>query len=179
VCPAYVVENKDEAALISDDENPVQAVFIDFAHAVDINHPQATALLERDVDQVRKFFVKKGITTLGRKMAMEFVTSPYPDGVDGDVKVDEPLVDEGMASSANDSTSQPSVAVAGREPVSMITFNSSSTNASQFLDQVFLEKLVKALSNNRFERSAQPASRQSRACLLYRPAKIKSLWALS
>jgi len=133
VCPAYVVENKDETVFMSDDENQVQAVFIDFAHAVDINHPQATALLERDVEQVRKFFVKKGITTLGRKMAMEFITSPYPDAVDGEVKVDEPVVHEEMPSSANDSRGRciATATATAKEPVSMITVNNSCTKSNQ------------------------------------------------
>ena len=133
VCPAYVVENKDESAFTSEDEDKIQAVFIDFAHAVDVSHPQSTVLLERDVEQIRKFFVKKGITTLGRKMAMEFVTSPYPDTLDADVKADVPIQDEEMSSSAHDSISQPTTAVASNEPVSMIAFNNSCSKSNQSL----------------------------------------------
>jgi serine/threonine-protein kinase RIO1 len=39
----------------------LQAVLIDFGQAVDTRHPEATVLLERDLDRILTFFVLKGI----------------------------------------------------------------------------------------------------------------------
>ena len=76
------MENKHEQPGVADDGERYQAVLIDFVQAVDVNHPQANELLERDLEQISAFFFRKGIKTLGRKMAREFVTSPDPDGLE-------------------------------------------------------------------------------------------------
>lgn len=95
VCPSNLVEHKDEGVSLTDDGEHFQAVLIDFVQSVDVNHPNASELLERDLEQIRTFFFKKGIKTLGRKMAIEFVTAPEPvpcerfEAFDDDSVVDE------------------------------------------------------------------------------------------
>jgi hypothetical protein len=80
VCPSDIVENKDNGAGATiGNEDELQAVLIDFGQAVEINHPMAMELLERDLEQIRTFFEKQGIKTLGPQMAAEFVTLPDPE----------------------------------------------------------------------------------------------------
>jgi len=81
VCPARLVENRDEG-FGPDDDDELQAVLIDFGQAVDWKHPSARQLLERDLTKVREFFIKKGVKTLTLHLALEFVTAPEPDQED-------------------------------------------------------------------------------------------------
>lgn len=81
VCPARLVENRDEG-FGPDDDDELQAVLIDFGQAVDWRHPTAMQLLERDLTRVREFFVKKGVKTLALNLGIEFVTAPEPDRED-------------------------------------------------------------------------------------------------
>lgn len=81
VCPARLVENRDEG-FGPDDDDELQAVLIDFGQAVDWRHPTAMELLERDLSKVRDFFTKKGVKTLALNLALEFVTAPEPDQED-------------------------------------------------------------------------------------------------
>lgn len=81
MCPAGLVENRDEGFGPDDDEE-LQAVLIDFGQAVDWRHPSSVELLERDLKKMRDFFVKKGVKTLALHLAVEFVTSPEPDQED-------------------------------------------------------------------------------------------------
>mmetsp|Transcript_16905 Transcript_16905/g.38923 ORF Transcript_16905/g.38923 Transcript_16905/m.38923 type:complete len:621 (+) Transcript_16905:390-2252(+) len=71
VVPAYLVENKDPS--IEDSQTDLQAVLIDFGQSVDVRHPEATPLLERDIDRVRTFFTRQGIKTMTTAEAMDFV----------------------------------------------------------------------------------------------------------
>ena len=81
VCPARLVENRDEG-FGPDDDDELQAVLIDFGQAVDWRHPTAMQLLERDLTKVREFFIKKGVKTLALNLGIEFVTAPEPDQED-------------------------------------------------------------------------------------------------
>jgi RIO-like serine/threonine protein kinase len=81
VCPARLVENRDEG-FGSDDDNELQAVLIDFGQAVDWQHPASLELLEHDLTNIREFFLKKSVKTLTTNMALEFVTAPEPDNED-------------------------------------------------------------------------------------------------
>ena len=94
VCPPDLVEHKDEGATSSADGENFQAVLIDFVQSVDTNHPQAAELLDRDLEQIRAFFFEKGIKTLGRKMAIEFVTAPDPDAQERMKAAEDPAVDK-------------------------------------------------------------------------------------
>lgn len=104
VCHARLVENRDEGFGSSND-NELQAVLIDFVQAVDWRHPSAMELLDRDLAQVREFFIKKGVKTLAVSMAHEFVTAPEPDQ-DDETTVGEVSGTNGIANAAlNDSSS--------------------------------------------------------------------------
>lgn len=81
VCPARLVENRDEG-FGPDDDDELQAVLIDFGQAVDWRHPSAMELLERDLSKTRDFFTKKGVKTLALHLSLEFVTAPEPDQED-------------------------------------------------------------------------------------------------
>jgi serine/threonine-protein kinase RIO1 len=72
VCSPDYVEHSDKNTT-GEGEN-FQIVLIDFVQSVDINHPKAQEYLERDMDQLRHFFTKKGIKALGKGMAVLFVT---------------------------------------------------------------------------------------------------------
>jgi hypothetical protein len=112
VCPSNLVEHKSEGASLVDDGEQLQAVLIDFVHSVDVNHPLAAELLERDLEQIRAFFFKKGIKTLGRNMAIEFVTAPDPDAYARDNTTEE---------SVGDKDRQKIQTVDGPEPVQLVS----------------------------------------------------------
>eukprot|EP00339_Tiarina_fusa_P027216 CAMPEP_0116999418 /NCGR_PEP_ID=MMETSP0472-20121206/2124_1 /TAXON_ID=693140 ORGANISM="Tiarina fusus, Strain LIS" /NCGR_SAMPLE_ID=MMETSP0472 /ASSEMBLY_ACC=CAM_ASM_000603 /LENGTH=320 /DNA_ID=CAMNT_0004698819 /DNA_START=97 /DNA_END=1059 /DNA_ORIENTATION=- len=77
IAPVFQVENPISS--VEDIVNELQAVFIDFGQAVDIRHPDATALLLRDLDRVRSFFVSKGVETLSVEESHELVTEDLVD----------------------------------------------------------------------------------------------------
>ncbi|CAJ1966344.1 unnamed protein product [Cylindrotheca closterium] len=67
---------KEDSSSFSYDPNALQIALIDFGQAVDIRHPQAEELLERDLLRVKQFFVKMGIAnTLSKEAAMAYVTT--------------------------------------------------------------------------------------------------------
>jgi serine/threonine-protein kinase RIO1 len=70
----------------------LQVVLIDFGQAVEVGHPLSQELLERDLNMVRLFFVKQGISTLPQTRALEFVLAPQlsqtPDLSDGEEEAD-------------------------------------------------------------------------------------------
>jgi len=77
VCPAHIVDNDvEDVNTPSSSGNGAQTVFIDFRSAVDTRHASSTELLKKDLTNVRNFFVKRGIKTLGLQMAFEFVIAP-------------------------------------------------------------------------------------------------------
>ena len=72
VVPAYMVEHVSPG--VENREEDLQAVLIDFGQAVDRNHPDAIALLERDIARVSDFFVAQGIVVMEPVIALAFVT---------------------------------------------------------------------------------------------------------
>ena len=74
VVPSSLVEN-------SPDGNPEGAeggevavpVLIDFGQAVDLRHPDAVILLQRDLERVSSFFSKRGIKPMEVSDALSFV----------------------------------------------------------------------------------------------------------
>jgi serine/threonine-protein kinase RIO1 len=77
IAPVFQVENPISS--VEDTVNELQAVFIDFGQSVDVRHPDATALLMRDLERVRSFFVKQGVQTLSVEEAHELVTEDLVD----------------------------------------------------------------------------------------------------
>ena len=73
VAPSFQVENA--ISLVEDKEMDLQIVLIDFGQAVEIRHPEAQSLLERDLARVRTFFGKQGAKTLSVQESLEFVTT--------------------------------------------------------------------------------------------------------
>ena len=71
VAPSFQVDNL--IASTDDKDHDLQIVLIDFGQAVDIRHPESESLLFRDLDRVRSFFVKQGVTTLALDDALRFV----------------------------------------------------------------------------------------------------------
>ena len=61
--------------MVEDKEMDLQIVLIDFGQAVEIRHPEAQSLLERDLARVRTFFGKQGAKTLSVQESLEFVTT--------------------------------------------------------------------------------------------------------
>jgi serine/threonine-protein kinase RIO1 len=118
VCPADLVENKDDVAGAGEDGKAIQAVFIDFGQAVDVHHPSAKELLVLDLSQIRRFFSEKGTKTLGSKMALEFVTKPEP------YEGEQPKAEHPEAESTN-----PAEEV--QQPGLMVNANSSSARSSR------------------------------------------------
>ena len=55
------------------DDDELQVALIDFGQAVDHRHPEAEALLQRDITRVKQFFDRMGITTVGVENAMAYV----------------------------------------------------------------------------------------------------------
>jgi serine/threonine-protein kinase RIO1 len=70
VCPSRLVENR-----LDNDETALQIVLIDFGQAVDVRHPSAKELLQRDLLRVKEFFDKMDIQTMDLKSAEKFVVS--------------------------------------------------------------------------------------------------------
>ncbi|KAI2505755.1 RIO1 family [Fragilaria crotonensis] len=120
VCPSNLVEHKSEDASMTDDGEQFQAVLIDFVQSVDVNHPQAAELLERDLEHIRAFFFKKGIKTLGRHMAIEFVTAPDPDAYAREKTTEESVVEKDLHKIQTVDAPEPveHVATSAIEPVS-------------------------------------------------------------
>lgn len=71
VVPAYLVENRHQDIENAQDE--VQAVLIDFGQAVDVMHPDAVILLQRDLERIRSFFARQGVKALCAEAALAFV----------------------------------------------------------------------------------------------------------
>ena len=71
VAPSFQVENAIKSN--DDKEMDLQIVLIDFGQAVEFRHPEAPSLLERDIDRVRAFFIKQGVTTLSIQDSLKFV----------------------------------------------------------------------------------------------------------
>jgi len=71
VVPVFLVENK--ASHVENEHEEVQAVLIDFGQTVDVQHPDAEQLLERDLERVDRFFKRNGVDTLAVSEAMAFV----------------------------------------------------------------------------------------------------------
>jgi serine/threonine-protein kinase RIO1 len=60
VAPSYFVVGPSSAVVKNNGED-LQIVLIDFGQAVDTRHPEATLLLERDLNRVLTFFTMQGI----------------------------------------------------------------------------------------------------------------------
>lgn len=71
VVPVFLVENK--ASPVENEHEEAQAVLIDFGQTVDVQHPDAEQLLERDLERVDRFFKRNGVDTLAVPEAMAFV----------------------------------------------------------------------------------------------------------
>lgn len=71
VAPSFQVEHF--VASVEDNDSDLQAVLIDFGQAVEVRHPEAEDLLLRDLERVRSFFVKQGVTTLNLEDSFHFV----------------------------------------------------------------------------------------------------------
>lgn len=83
VCPCRLVENSllDPS---EQDDNGLQVVLIDFGQAVDVQHPDAKKLLQRDLTRVKEFFEKKSaVATMSIEVAEEFVTMNDEESDDG------------------------------------------------------------------------------------------------
>jgi serine/threonine-protein kinase RIO1 len=80
VVPASLVENRADGVEGNLDE--LQAVLIDFGQAVDIRHPEASELLERDVERVQAFFKKVGVEVIGMQECIDFVKGSEQSSVD-------------------------------------------------------------------------------------------------
>jgi serine/threonine-protein kinase RIO1 len=119
VCSPDNVENSDKNTT-GEGEN-FQIVLIDFVQAVDISHPKAQEYLERDMDQLRQFFTRKGIKALGKGMAVLFVTGS-----------DKILPDQGNSSTSQDTLrkSNDDTAVPLKKLRSVNSVSSKSTQSS-------------------------------------------------
>lgn len=60
VAPSYFVVGPSSTVVKNSGED-LQIVLIDFGQAVDTRHPEATLLLERDLNRVLTFFTMQGI----------------------------------------------------------------------------------------------------------------------
>jgi serine/threonine-protein kinase RIO1 len=80
VAPASLVENRADGVEGNLDE--LQAVLIDFGQAVDIRHPEASELLERDVDRVQAFFKRVGVEVMDMQACIGFVMGSEQSSVD-------------------------------------------------------------------------------------------------
>ena len=71
VAPSYFVAGPS-AAVVKNSGEDLQIVLIDFGQAVDTRHPEATLLLERDLNRVLTFFNLQGIDvpTIDEAMAL-------------------------------------------------------------------------------------------------------------
>ena len=67
-------ENNNENKDSSNNKEDLQTVLIDFGQSVEVRHPKAEELLRRDLQRVKEFFTKQGVTkTMGIEDAMAFV----------------------------------------------------------------------------------------------------------
>ena len=87
VVPSYLVQNK--AIGVEDDED-LQIVLIDFGQAVDVRHPEASMMLERDLERIRFFFKRSGVSVMGEQEAIEFVTTPDESSESNEEEEEEP-----------------------------------------------------------------------------------------
>lgn len=108
-----------------EDKNSLTIALIDFGQAVELKHPQALDLLQRDLSRIEHFFRQRcGINVLTSEEALKYVVAPLlslakqknkqnieedraEERVDSDVVVDEQLVKEDSLeskSSKNDSS---------------------------------------------------------------------------
>lgn len=75
VCPSKYVSDNTSNVVTNDkdgEEDSLRIALIDFGQAVDLRHPDATTLLERDLSRVKHFFDRMGITTLSITAAMKY-----------------------------------------------------------------------------------------------------------
>ena len=72
VAPSYFVAGPSKTMVKNTGED-LQIVLIDFGQAVDTRHPDATFLLERDLDRILTFFTMQGIDVPTLNEAMELV----------------------------------------------------------------------------------------------------------
>jgi serine/threonine-protein kinase RIO1 len=72
VVPAFLVDNP--STYVENDQD-LQPVLIDFGQAVDLRHPEARPLLERDLDRVIAFFKRQGVETMRISDAVSFVVN--------------------------------------------------------------------------------------------------------
>jgi RIO kinase 1 len=71
IAPASLVENKADGVEGNLDE--LQAVLIDFGQAVDIRHPEASDVLERDVERVQTLFKRVEVEVMDMQECIGFV----------------------------------------------------------------------------------------------------------
>ena len=75
IAPAPLVENSNAGVAVDE----LQAVFIDFGQSIDVRHPEALELLERDMDRVQAYFKKVGIDVMPKGDALGLVIgSEFP-----------------------------------------------------------------------------------------------------
>jgi len=75
IAPNFQVDHKSNNIESEDD---LQTALIDFGQAVEVRHPKAKELLERDLSRVKEFFSKQGVkTTMSLEDAMKFVIGEY------------------------------------------------------------------------------------------------------
>jgi serine/threonine-protein kinase RIO1 len=72
VVPAHLVENTDS---VGDGDQDLRPVLIDFGQAVDLRHPEARSLLDRDLERLISFFKRQGVNTMGVAEAVSFVVN--------------------------------------------------------------------------------------------------------
>ena len=69
--PACLVENRSKGIENPNDE--MQAVLIDFGQTVDVMHPDALMLLQRDLERVNSFFARQDIGVLTPEQSLSYV----------------------------------------------------------------------------------------------------------
>lgn len=74
VAPTIFIDNHARSQSAS--EVDLHAVLIDFGQAVDVAHPFALGLLNRDVDRVVTFFQSKGVETKTKEEILEMILRP-------------------------------------------------------------------------------------------------------
>jgi serine/threonine-protein kinase RIO1 len=72
VAPSYFVVGPSSTVVKNSGED-LQIVLIDFGQAIDTRHPDATLLLERDLNRILTFFTMQGIDVPTLDEAMELV----------------------------------------------------------------------------------------------------------
>lgn len=63
VAPAAFLGNEGSESAEDEVGRDLRAILIDFGQAVDIRHPDATTLLQRDVGAIQGFFRRVGLTS--------------------------------------------------------------------------------------------------------------------